>query len=255
MAPRPAEPELPPAAAQRAAPRPAERFSVSSQAEVQRLRANPPQRPANLDVEGQQLWEDYLRYYHDRLDAIERQLSSPSGRVTADPPRTWESYRDVRSGELAAAARGRAFQGRVTRSMEPLEGQYLTESDVGVSRKAAPGRGEVVYPDQLILDRTTSEVTTVSNKSRRFNPDDIAGVRTQVETDVRELIDKYGGDLYVRRPEHPLYGQKVTVREIVLVYDQSTFGGLRDLQDRIVSFARAVAGSEAPGLTFWVTFQ
>ncbi|HZR36535.1 MAG TPA: hypothetical protein VFA75_14280, partial [Nevskia sp.] len=60
-APRPAEPDLPPAAAQRAAPRPAERFTVSSQAEVQRLRANPPQRPANLDVEGQQLWEDYFR--------------------------------------------------------------------------------------------------------------------------------------------------------------------------------------------------
>jgi Domain of unknown function (DUF4157) len=238
-----------------------ERHSASNKAEVKQLKENPPTKPANLDADGEALWNDYMDYYQKRINKIEDELGSGATKLS-DPPRTWASYEEIRTqGTTSDALRGRAHQNRVTKSMESSEKDFLTESDVGISKskKPNPSQGEVKYPDQLIVDKATGEVTTVSNKSRNFS--NIFDVRKQVEADVEELVEKYSGELSIRRRTHSLYRQKVDIKEIVLVYDQSR--GLlppgsydaAELQRRIVSIAQSKANEIAPGIKFWVTFQ
>ncbi|WP_088889362.1 eCIS core domain-containing protein [Leptolyngbya ohadii] len=236
----------------------ADRLTANSVDEVRHLRNNPPTRPPNLSPEDAALWDDYMIYYNNRLNQMERQLGS--GRITAEPPRTWTSYQKARtSGATAEALRGRAHQQRVTRSMDEA-GDFLTESDVGLSRRRSPGREQVVYTDQLILDRVDGSVTAVSNKSRNFITragenlqSDLALVRQQVVEDVNELFTKYSGNLYVRRPQHPLFNQRISVREVVLVYDSRLV--TPDLARLIQSVANAEARRINPGITFHISFQ
>jgi len=255
----------------------AERFSVNSRADVQRLRANPPPRPPSLSSGDAALWNDYVNYYNSRLDRLDQQLGSSAGRIRAGPPRTWESYRQARtSGRSAQALRGRAFQQDVTRSMDDVNSQYLTGSDVGVSRTRNPGQGEVVFPDQLIFEqppasirpgtgrsvryRPLAQATATSNKSRDFArragdrlQSDLANVRQQVVEDVQELFDKYSGRVYIRRRGHALFNQRVTVSEVVLVYDQRLVPP--DLVTMIQTTAAAEARRLNPSIVFYIAFQ
>jgi hypothetical protein len=138
----------------------------------------------------------------------------------------------------------------------------LTESDVGLSRVPKPGRskGELVKPDQLVLDLETREVVVASNKCRDFaeKVDDGAQaelglIERQVQTDVRELLKKYAGRLYVRRRNHPLYGREITVREVVMIYEAKLVPA--DVRRKIVSWGKTAARKGDPDVAFWITFQ
>ena len=237
-----------------------DRVAVSSASDLRTLRSSQPVKPSGLSADDALLWDDYVAYYNKRLDGLDQQLST-TGRMTADPPRTWDSYREVRTGGQAHTSRGRAHQDRVTRSMDDVRDDFLTQSDVGLSRQARPAKSEVVYADQLILDRADDSVVAVSNKSRDFatragdrSQSSLSVVRNQVVDDVQELFDKYSGSLYVRRRSHPLYGQSITVSEVTLVYE---LGSLvpPDVARVIMSTARAEAQRLNPGITFHITFQ
>ncbi len=234
----------------------AERHPVSKLDEVERMRKYPPKKPKDLDPAHEGFWNDYQAYYDKRLADMESQLKG--GKLRSEPPRTWDSYRNIRESRSGQTLRGRAHQERVTRSMEELNAEFLTESDVGLSRMKKPGKSEVKYADQLILERNTGDLTAVSNKSRDFKAKvsdyttaELNTVREQVKLDVQELFGKYGGELYVRRSSHPLYNQKVNVRELMLVYENKAGLISRDLMEII----RATARREATRLNSKIDFH
>lgn len=238
----------------------ADRYQASKLDEVERLRKNPPQKPRDLDPAHETYWSDYKAYYDKRLADMEGQLQG--GKLRSEPPRSWDSYRNIRESRSGQTVRGRAHQERVTRSMEELKADYLTESDVGVSKVKKPGQGDVKYSDQLILERQSGDVTAVSNKSRDFKARvkdytsaELNGVREQVRADVQELFAKYGGELHVRRPSHPLFNQKVNVREVILVYENRSGLVNRDLMEIIRATARDEAQRLNPAIDFHLAAQ
>jgi len=257
----------------------ASRYSINSLSDIKKLREGLPATPANLDAASQKLWNEYLSYYEKRLNKIEAELTQ--GSISSNPPRTWESYQSVRqSGSSAAMARGIEHQKRVDTSMtadypdnkqDPIiriEEEFLTEGNVGMSKKPDPTLGEVKFADQTIVDRLTGEVTTVSNKSRHFeqilqDPLDARQwneIKEIVRKDAQELYDKYAGDIYIRRPTHPFYNQKKTVTEIILVYDGDPSLINRELSEYITReadnmIAELNKGNDAITVDLIVTFQ
>ena len=235
------------------------RYSVQRLQDVKYLRHNPPHQPANLDNNGRRLYDDYISYYNKRLVDLERQLQS--GTMRSEPPRTWESYRTIREGPGGDIARGRAHQSRVTRSMSSHE-EFLTMEDVGLSRVSKPKKGEVKFADQLILDSTNHSVTSVSNKSRNlrakvkdYTKTELDTIRDQARADVKELFEKYSGDLYIRRNGHPLFGKQVSVREVILVYENDVGLINRDLANIMMKAARDQARAINKNIKFHVTAQ
>jgi len=121
-----------------------------------------------------------------------------------------------------------------------------------------------------MIDPSDSTGMAVSNKSRTF--DDPEAARAQVVADVTELLDKYSGPRFVRRAE--LAEQvgndegRITVTEVVLVYDAGALGvrradeSDREYAARISELARVIestayshAREENPDIVFWVTFH
>jgi len=112
------------------------------------------------------------------------------------------------------------------------------------------------------MDRTDRSLTAVSNKSRDFRTRvedyttaELNSVREQVRADVRELFGKYSGDLYIRREGHPLFGQRVSIREVILVYENEAGLVNRDLAGVVMSAARDEARAINPNAAFHVTLQ
>jgi hypothetical protein len=234
----------------------ADRYQVNKLGDIQQMRKHPPKKPKDIDPIHESYWNDYKAYYDKRLANMESQLQS--GKLHSDPPRTWDSYRNIRESRSGQTVRGRAHQDRITRSMDDLSSEYLTGSDVGLSKIKKPSKGDVKYVDQLILDRKSGDLTAVSNKSRDFKAKvtdyttaELETVRTQVRVDVQELFGKYGGDVYVRRPSHPLFNQKVNVRELILVYENKS--GL--INRELLEIVRATARDEASRLSRRIDFH
>ncbi|MDX1812803.1 MAG: hypothetical protein R3240_12680, partial [Gammaproteobacteria bacterium] len=172
-------------------------------------------------------------------------------------------------------ARGTEFEGRVSIEAEAInseEGALIVGSQVHISESDTPTReaGQLVRPDQLMIDPTDSTGMAVSNKSRTF--DDPVAAREDVLRDVNELLDKYSGTRFVRRSE--LAEQvgndegRINVTEVVLVYDAGAMGTrlenetdqqytarMQELARDIVSTARRHAHERNPDIVFWVTFH
>jgi hypothetical protein len=90
------------------------------------------------------------------------------------------------------------------------------------------GRAYPVYVDQLAVDQATlspglrPSVHSFSDKQRNFEGKTRKEAIQQLETDAQEARAKYGGEVEVRRPGHPLFGKKVRVSRTHLVYDAKT---------------------------------
>ena len=80
-------------------------------------------------------------------------------------------------------------------------------------------------------------VHSFSNKQRNFAGKTEKEALQQLEMDAREARAKYGGEVTVRRPGHPLFGKKVRVTQTHLVYDARTFDG--ELQKALLNEAPA----------------
>lgn len=86
------------------------------------------------------------------------------------------------------------------------------------------GRTSVVYVDHLAVDEATLKssaprVETISTKQRDFKRMSEDEAKNQVAADAREALTKYGGAVEVRRRGHPLFGRRVPVSRVHLVYD------------------------------------
>ena len=221
---------------------------------LERMAPDPASPPATATTPEQVgMWNDYCAYFADRIVRLRAEVGT--GTVRSNSPIDWRTWQFSHSEGIA---RGRPFQDRITADLGSVSGP-LVESDVGLSRIADPGQGDVVFPDQLIVDPDRS-ATTVSNKSRDFaNYADETAIRSQVEADVRELVNKYAGRLYVRRPSHPLFGRRIQVRNIQLVYDHAVIAGRglvpAGIELRLALAAGHLAHTLRPDVRFSISFH
>ena len=172
-------------------------------------------------------WTHYVEYWERRYE----QLASPAARTDVRPPLTWDSYSALlgrfqralefqRSAAQVLHREARVEQGQRVwlRGME----RPLTAENVGLARE---GSSTVVYVDQLTVDLASlgpgvrPSVHVFSNKQHNFANRHPKEALKQVELDAIEVHTKYGGTIEVRRPGHPLFGRKVVVSKVHLVYD------------------------------------
>jgi hypothetical protein len=91
---------------------------------------------------------------------------------------------------------------------------------------AHEGSASLTYVDQLVVDKAsllpgrTPSVHSFSNKQRGFKSMSKEEALKQLDVDAQEALTKYGGMLEIRRPGHPLFGRKVNVSRLHLVYDE-----------------------------------
>jgi hypothetical protein len=103
---------------------------------------------------------------------------------------------------------------------------------VGTTKSGQEG---VRYPDFLAVDEATLKpgsvprVESVSVKKRTFSKMSETQVEHQVDTDIQQALNQYGGWLEVRRPGHPLYGRVVQVSKVHLVYEEQGVSRWRNL--------------------------
>jgi hypothetical protein len=191
-----------------------ERYEIKSLADVENMRQNPPARPANLLPDDEAAWSSYLDYYRKRLDEVEIQLrQNPAANVADQGPRSWQSYREFR----APFERGTGYQAEFAQDLRTQRPHLEIDENVGIAKH---GGGTTKFADQLAYDPATRRIEAFSNKSHDFsavqNLDDVVPT---VNADVREALEKYGGMIEIRRPTHPLFGQKARVNTVTLVYD------------------------------------
>ena len=172
-----------------------------------------------------------MAYWHRRYEELAGTRPLPPGVPEAKPPLIWESY----SALLNTFQRSLEFQRAVTRWLQQAEGsrqwlpgmkQPLVTDNTGLQLE---GRANPVYVDQLAVDQATlgpglrPSVHSFSNKQRNFAGMSENEALRQLELDAREARAKYGGEVEVRRRGHPLFGQKVRISRVHLVYDGKGF--------------------------------
>ncbi|MFL5355564.1 hypothetical protein [Archangium sp.] len=177
-------------------------------------------------------WVDYVAYWEQRYEELTGTRQRPPGAPPAKPPLAWDSYRTF----LGRFQRAMEFQREVARVLREqaklaetqrhwlrgLENPIVTEN-VGLVHE---GRATLTYVDQLVVDEAslrpgrTPTVHCFSNKQRSFQSMSLQELRSQLRADAREALTKYGGTVEIRRPGHPLFGRKVEVSRVHLVYDE-----------------------------------
>ncbi|MFL5353896.1 hypothetical protein [Archangium sp.] len=175
-------------------------------------------------------WVDYVGYWERRYEELAGTRQRPVGAPAAKPPLTWESYEAF----LGRFQRAMAFQRDVAQALRSEVGlamgqrhllrgleQPLVTENVGLIHE---GRASLTYVDQLVVDEAslrpgqTPVVHSFSNKQRGFTSMSRDNAVRQLQADAREAWTKYGGEVEIRRPGHPLFGRKVTVSRVHLVY-------------------------------------
>jgi hypothetical protein len=211
------------------------------------------ERPPPAAAANEALWRDYVAYWERRY----AELASPDGLARGvKGPLEWPEYQAfrtrVRAGmELQARVDGR-LQGEAKLPPEErlvLKGmrQPLTETNVGLKRE---GRASVVYVDHLSVDgaalkSSAPRVESISTKQRDFKRMSRDEARDQVAADAREALTKYGGEVEVRRRGHPLFGRRMTVSRVHLVYDGKLVPDNELFRGRMSEAAKG-AGVETP---------
>jgi hypothetical protein len=250
----------------------ARRFTKNAD-ELEKIKPDVAKPPAGVAPDDS-LWTDYVDYFNGRLD----ELKAGKG---VKPPLSWEAYSEF----LGKFRRGTKYQDTVFKGMRkhpdlpdmpeakpelfPNMADPVVESNVGVLEKSGKmseaGRPVMNYPDQLVVDRATinhpfmkPRVQSFSNKSRvwpeKLGPAEIDSVSAQVVEDANEALAKYGGEITLRRPGGPLaplYGKKVKVEKVTLIYDKA-YVKTPDLEKIIRD---AAAGVEINGQKVEVVFQ
>ena len=192
------------------------------------------QRPPPGVVTDNPRWLDYVRYWEQRYEEMSGARQQLQRASTPKPPLEWSSYTSFQ-GRLRQAVE---FQHDVTRTLQqdavlPVESRsWLHEmkrprvdENVGLLRESGP---PPTYVDQLVVDEATlgagtrPVVHSFSNKQRDFQGMTAMDVKDRIRADVQEALSKYGGVVEVRRPGHPLFGQRVTISKVHLVYGKSS---------------------------------
>jgi hypothetical protein len=198
--------------------------------ELARKRPLSSQPPSGVDA-GSPRWTSYVAYWHRRYDELAGTRPLPSRLLEARPPLTWSSY----SSLLNRFQRSLDFQRGVTRELQQQASASATSREWLPGMKEPlitdntglkiQGRATPVYVDQLAVDKATlgpgrqPSVHTFSNKQRSFAGKSPQEALKQLELDAAEARTKYGGEIEVRRPAHPLFGKTVRVSQTHIVYD------------------------------------
>jgi len=193
-----------------------------------RHRPSSSQPPSGVEAEHPR-WTSYVAYWHRRYEELAGTRPVPPRVVEVKPPLTWESYsallgRFQRSLEFQRAVM-RWLQQQGSREWLPEMKQPLITGNMGLKLE---GRANPVYADQFAVDQATlgpglrPSVHTFSNKQRNFAGMSEQEAVSQLKLDAREARVKYGGEVEVRRPGHPLFGKKVRVSRTHLVYDATS---------------------------------
>lgn len=197
--------------------------------ELERFRPAVSEPPTGVKAESP-LWVDYVAYWEGRYQELAGLRSSAAGRAELKPPLKWQSYQQFRERFRQALE----FQRRVGEAMRSevngapgertlLRGleQPLVTENVGLAHAS----GFLTYVDQLVVDKASLGATSrpvvhsFSNKKRTFAARNLEDDFRQLREDIQEAKSKYGGTVEVRRPGHPLFGRKVIVTGVHLVYD------------------------------------
>lgn len=173
------------------------------------------------------LWRDYIAYWERRY----AELASPDALAKGvKGPLEWPGYQAFRTrvraaievqASVAEMLRGEAKLPAAERMVLRGMKQPLTETNVGLKRE---GKASVVYVDHIAVDGATLKssaprVESISTKQRDFKRMSENEAKNQVAADAREALTKYGGEVEVRRRGHPLFGRRVTVSRVHLMYD------------------------------------
>ncbi|PTL82314.1 hypothetical protein DAT35_19890 [Vitiosangium sp. GDMCC 1.1324] len=177
-------------------------------------------------------WVDYVAYWERRYEELAGTRQRPAGGPAVKPPLEWNSYKTF----LGRFQRAMEFQRDVAQMLRQqaklaetqrhwlrgLEHPIVTEN-VGLVHE---GRTSLTYVDQFVVDESslrpgrTPTVHCFSNKQRSFKSMDKREIESQLKADALEALTKYGGTVEVRRPGHPLFGRRVEVSRVHLVYDE-----------------------------------
>lgn len=197
--------------------------------ELERYRPTLNEPPSGMKADSP-LWMDYVEYWEGRYQDLAGTRSTAAGRSELKPPLKWPSYQQFRERfrqalefqrRVGEAMRSEARGSSGTRSLLRGLEQPLVTENVGLAHEG----GALTYVDQLVVDEASlgsnarPSVHSFSNKQRTFPAGDLDGALKQLQSDLREAKAKYGGTVEVRRPGHPLYGRKVIVTRVHLVYD------------------------------------
>jgi hypothetical protein len=198
--------------------------------QLARYRPRRGQPPAGVEA-GNLRWGQYVAYWERRYEELTGKRPLPAGELEARPPLTWKGYDAL----LGRFQRSLEFQRGVTREMqqEALAAggerllpqgmkRPLVTDNLGLARE---GSSSITYSDQFVVDEATvgpgksATAHSYSDKQHDFSgksPDDAVQV---FKRDALEAKTKYGGTVEVRRRDHPLFGQKVVVSRVHIVYD------------------------------------
>ena len=195
-----------------------------------RHRPSVSQRPRGVAADNGR-WVDYVAYWERRYEELAGTRQRPPGAPPVKPPLVWDGY-DVFLGRFQRAL---AFERDVARVLRHEAGLADTQRQWlrGLERPlvtehmglAHEGRATLTYVDQFVVDEAslrpsrTPVVHSFSNKQRDLKSLSEKEMLNQLKADVTEALMKYGGTVEVRRPGHPLFGRKVSVSRVHLVYD------------------------------------
>ncbi|MGZ3460022.1 MAG: hypothetical protein ACXU86_16130, partial [Archangium sp.] len=199
--------------------------------ELARYRPSVNQPPRGVAADSAR-WVDYVGYWERRHEELAGTRQRPAGAPPAKPPLTWDSY----NAFIGRFQRALEFQRDVARALREearlaearrhwlrgLEQPIVTEN-VGLAHE---GRVSLTYVDQFVVDEAslrpgrTPSVHSFSNKQRNFKSMSEREIEKQLTADAQEALTKYGGKVEVRRPGHPLFGRKIEVSRVHLVYDE-----------------------------------
>jgi hypothetical protein len=204
------------------------------------------ERPLPGAVGHEVLWRDYVAYWARRYE----ELASPDALAKGvKGPLKWPGYLAFRTrvrtamevqASVAEMLRGEAKLPPAERVVLTGMKQPLSETNVGLKRE---GRTSVAYVDHLAVDGATLKssaprVESISTKQRDFKRMSVNEARDQVAADAREALTKYGGEVEVRRHGHPLFGRRVNVSRVHLVYDGKLVPGESPVRTAMLEAAK-----------------
>lgn len=194
-----------------------------------RYRPSRTQPPSGVEADHPR-WTSYVAYWDRRYEELAGTRPRPPGQLEVKPPLTWDAYSSLlgrfqRSLEFQRSAARVLQQAREpggNREWVPDMKQPLATENTGLRHE---GSDFVTYADALVVDEvslssgTRPNVQTFSMKQRDFAAMSEGDALKQAQIDAFEAQTKYGGTIEVRRRGHPLFGKKVVVTRVHLVYD------------------------------------
>ncbi len=170
------------------------------------------------------LWPKYVAYWERRYAELAEHPELPG-------PLKWKGYEAL----MDRFGRARSFQEGATRALQRealaaeeervwLRGMKKPRVDENVGL-APEGGTKRTFVDQLVVDEATlgagqrPVVHSFSNKQHDFSGKSPHATREQLGIDVQEARTKYAGTVEIRRPGHPLFGRKVVVSRVHIIYD------------------------------------